>query len=385
MSLPFALKVLTALTMLPQQSTATGGATDTTRTPAVVAQFLATVGSQPPMQSYMAAAQAAVWRYYPEGEGPKQELVAYLSHTRHRLGVGIAALALVPYHDPATIGPMLDRAMQDSLHPGTRWILMNTVPLVLCMGQAFTGGWSGALDTYGRDRATLWRGYADSAIKYGLGRSQARRLRGVAEMLSKQDSITSDQIMGFIDMSGPLVGTFDLRDGDLLMPMVGGHQMFVSGVFLGLEIASNHIFAPSGVGLGRLSGSDIPGGVAAARAWWSTYLRDYPDGDRRPAVIAGFRDRGYAIDTNLKSPVSTRELLRALQATDGITRYNACRLLNEVYDVHADLEAVFPSAAYALNPMDPTARASENEIHLCNYWTQRLSGTDCPSDLKRPT
>src|SRR5215472_14247146 len=111
-----------------------------TEVPAVVAQFLNRVGDRPSAETYYEKAKSALWEIYPQNEALKKSLVAFIQSAPDSPGLGFAGLALIPFHDPSTVKPMLERALDRGISQATRWSFLNTAPYILAMGDVMYDG-----------------------------------------------------------------------------------------------------------------------------------------------------------------------------------------------------------------------------------------------------
>src|SRR6266498_2435888 len=140
------------------------------KTPEVVVEFLKVSGPEPESEVFYARAKEALWSVYPHDETLKRELVAYVQSATDGPGLGFAGLALIPFHDPTTVKPLMNRALDRRSSPATRSCFLNAAPYVLSMGDAFFQG-QGALDREAQDFAREILKLAGAASLNGLGRS----------------------------------------------------------------------------------------------------------------------------------------------------------------------------------------------------------------------
>jgi hypothetical protein len=289
-------------------------------------------------------------------------------------GLGFAGLALIPFHDPTTIKPLVNRALGRRTSPATRWCFLNAAPYVLSMGDAFFEG-QGALDREAREYARAVMSLADMAALKGLGRSHAAQLREMFEASKKDAAKDSDIGLAIWHESAYLIGTLDPRDHETLAPLFDPDDKNVfANLMSALSFAANHDFLAE---LQATEPSQITRDLenkAAKEAldWWKRYTRQNPGGDWLPAIIAGFRETGYELEDNLQSEKSIRAILRAMDSKSEVTRYNACRLLNHAFKAHFDLERIFFSDKYALSFLEPMAEKGRSEERLKKYWKERL-------------
>jgi len=102
--------------------------------PAIVSGFLTLVGSEPTAEEYYSHAKDALWDVYPNDDSLKKSLVEYVATAPDGPALGFAGLALIPFHDPSTVKPLLDRAVDKNISPATRYSFLNTAPYILSMG-----------------------------------------------------------------------------------------------------------------------------------------------------------------------------------------------------------------------------------------------------------
>jgi hypothetical protein len=343
-----------------------------TPTPTVVTSFLERIGPRPTAEAYHEAAKDALWSVYPLGDSGKKPLVDYVSRERENPGIAFAAMALIAFHDPATVRSIVQRALDSSVTPSTRWYLLNAAPYVLAIGDAMYMG-DGQLDSNSTEFARYMLALADSAVLHGLGRAHARNLRHVYDTADRTDS---DYGLAVWHLSAYLVGTLDLRDRqtlDVFMTAKDGRRTFAN-VMDALSFATGRDFLRD---LRNKSGREITPRMEArtaeaARAWWRDYLAAHPDGDWRPATRESLARAGYALEADPRSAVSRAALRRAVEAPSPITRYAAYRMLNDTYGTNFDLQPIFMSGKYALSFLDPIEQKQAQETRLRTYWKTRL-------------
>jgi hypothetical protein len=297
-----------------------------------------------------------------------------VKHGKDGPELGFAGLGLIPFHDPATVRPMLERAMDPRTSPTTRWYFLNAAPYVLGMGDVMYTG-EGKLDKEAREIAAAVMKFSDQASRVGLGHAHALELQ---KLLNAPASEKKDDDYGLAvwHESAYLVGTLDLKDEALLAPGLNSEMATVFGnVINGLSFASNRDFAASlrSKGHNEVTPAMVQTVAKTAIEWWQEYLKTHPNGDSGDAIIAGFLEAGYTIEADRHSPHSLRELLRALDDERQVVRYNAYRLLNRIHGTHFDLDIIFFSGKYALSFLDPSGREKDNEKRLKQYWQQRLN------------
>ena len=345
--------------------------------PPIVAQFLKAVGSEPSAEEYYSRAKDALWDVYPNDDSLKRALVEYVASAPDGPALGFAGLALIPFHDPNTIKPLLDRAMDRKISPATRYSFLNTAPYILSMGDAMYDG-EGEIDQGTLEFAKALSAFSAQFSKSGIGHCHALELRRIYDKDRIRPNQNPDIGLILLHQSAYLVGTLDLRDRALLGIFLDpDHDAVFKNVIVALSFASNHDFVAS---LRDKDEKDITPELElsvarAARGWWEAYARDHQTGDWLDAVLSGFRESGFKIENDLKSPATTQELIKAMNSTNRITKYNAYRLLNHAYGTHFDLERVFLTGKYALSFLDPSGEREKNEQRLRVYWQKRLSGS----------
>lgn len=344
-------------------------------TPDVVANFVKLVGEHPDAEVFYAKAMPALWEVYPHGEELKKALVAYVSSAPDGPGLGFAGLALIPFHDPTTLQPLLTRALDRKTSPATRWCLLNAVPYIAAMGDVMYMG-EGALDKEARE---LISGLKElkKATETGFGHVHAETLRGLYDAGRRDPAMAKDSDFGLAlwHTSAYVLGTLDLRDAEKLDVFLDPKQGDAfRNVIEALCFASNRDFlaALRGKAGNQVKPEQERAAAEAARAWWQAYRKEHPSGEWIPAAVSGFREAGYQVEDDLRSPKSAAELLRALAAESDVNQYNAARLLNHIYGTNFDLERIFFAGKYALSFLDPMSEEAQNKARLKNYWTKRL-------------
>jgi hypothetical protein len=213
-----------------------------------------------------------------------------------------------------------------------------------------------------------------------LGHAHALQLQELFS-LPDADKKSSDYGLAVWHESAYLLGTLDLKDEPLLAkPLTSGYSTVFLNVINALGFAANRDFIAD---LREKNQNEVTPAMerAAAKraiAWWQDYLKTHPDGNSNDAVMQGFREGGYKIEADRRSPESQRALKRALDDANPVLRYNAYRLLNQTYGTHFDLDVVFFADKYALSFLDPSGDAKENEKRLKQYWQERLKAAPAP-------
>jgi hypothetical protein len=311
------------------------------------------------MDLYRRTLLGTLHSFVPEGDSLKPRLLSELpTLSGHSAELGMTAAALIPFHDPATVGPLLDRASRDSLAPFNKDAVTGAAAAVLSMGDAAQ-----------LELPTL-RGVADSARTTSVGHVYAWRLRRLYDAEHARVPPNPDYCEAMLDVSLYVVGVLDLRDFEVLEPVMDSTgSCAIGNVLVALSYASNHEFIPA-----ARSRDAVMNALAGARQWWHAYAREHPDGDWRPAARAGLRDRGYSLDDDARSNKSSRALLEALTDTSRVVRFNALRLLNDIYGTHADLDPVFGFGFYSPGVFYAPEDTAANGASLRAYWRRRLDG-----------
>jgi len=302
-----------------------------------------------------------------------------------------AGLVLIPFHDAATARPLLERALDRRTSPDIRGCFSRSVYRLL---NGPPVKWYGEhddkeLDPDSDEALQQVLKDADDATKSSIGHVQARVVQDYMEYWSKhsKDEDFGFFVEAFTQQTSKLGSFLDLRDEPLLEPALTFPANWVfASMMANLDYALNRDF------LGKLMGKPVDDltpketerASKAADAWWQKYLREHPDGDWRPAVIAGFRDAGYKIEKDYGSSRSRQELLRALDDREPRIRYNAYRLLNEIYKTHFDLDLAFFGGSYdfAVVEIPRGNYMADNEARLKKYWQKRLGQSDSRSSTK---
>ncbi len=351
--------------------------------PALVKQFTAKVEPK----QFLKQAKESLWQVYPEDDKCKQALVDYVARAKDGTGLAFAAIALIPFHDPATLSPMLTRASENAISPGTRFYILNAAPYVVSVGDAFYMG-KGQLDNDTKETLTSLEKMAIESTKLGVGHYHATNLATIyKEALKPKNNDSEGLEMAIWHASAYLLGTLDLKDFDLLeSTMDPRHWSVCSNVISALSFASNRDFftelrhLKQEEGTGEHARKIAEKASENAKVWWRNFLKGHSDGNWQAAVLDGFSQAGFNLDTDLHSPKTQKELLRAIDAPNPILCYNAYRLLNHIYGTHFDLESAFFAGKYAGSFLDPSEDQAKNEARLKHYWKQRLEGTISPSD-----
>jgi hypothetical protein len=360
--------------VLEGQATKPATPPDAPPTPAVVARFLILVGPAHDAEKFYSQAENSLWDVYTEPDSTKDQLLVYVKSGPDGPGLCFAAIALIPFHDPATVKPIVDRAMQRRTVPPSRICLMNAAPYVMSIGDAMYMG-NGAIDQEAKEMQSGMEQLSALALKEGTGHAHAEQLRQLFDV--KDPKLTGDPDYGLAlwHTSAYLLGTLDLRDQALLDPMLDPELGHVFGnLLVALSFSSNRDFVgPLRDSRGPEPPSGAEAAAATARKWWKAYLQEHPNPDWRDAVLSGFHEAGYDFGSDLRATQASRELLRAMDAKSPVLRYNAYRLLNAEYGTHFDLERAFLAGKYALSFLDPSPDEKQNEARMKAYWTKRLT------------
>jgi hypothetical protein len=309
---------------------------------------------------------------YPLGDDLKRDLVAYLCGGPDGPALAFAATALIPFCDPATVKPVLDRALDGRVTAATQWYLLSAGPYILGIGDVLAPGTT--KEPPGQFASALLE-FSDEARRDGLGHVHAVRLRKLYDEERANPGKNPDAGLAAWHLSAYLTGTLDLRDLPLLEVFVDpavGRRVFAN-VVGALSLAANREFLADL--RDKTDAQSQPAveqaAAAAALRWWRGYLDTHPDGDDRAAVLEGFRASGYRLGNDLSAPETRQELLRAMDAKGEALRYNVYRLLNRSYDTHFDLERIFADGKYGgfLVWVD---QQNADEARLRQYWQRRL-------------
>ena len=339
-------------------------------------------GEHPKEDDVYGKADELLWDVFPYDDSLKLELVDYVKRGDEGPRLCFAGLALIPFHDAATARPILERAMDRRTSPAMRSCFSRAVYRLLGPPVKWYGEHDDKeLEPDSDEALQQVLKDADDATQSSIGHVQARAVQEYMEYWSKHDKDVDEG--GFVEaltyQTSNLGRFLDLRDEPLLRPALTfpGHWVFAS-MMANLDYALNQDFLGKlkGKAIHDLTPKEMESVSHAADAWWQKYLREHPDGDWRPAVIAGFRDAGYKIEKDYGSSRSRQELLHALDDREPRIRYNAYRLLNEIYKTHFDLDLAFFGGSYDFaggeRPRDN--HMADNEARLKKYWRIRLGG-----------
>lgn len=372
--------VLLASAQTAAQSKPQSSETEPAGIPRVVVEFVKSTGHEPDADVFYTRAKEALWTIYPHDESLQRELVAYVQSGPDGPGLGFAAIALIPFHDPATVKPLLDRALDPRTSPPTRWCFLNVAPYILAIGDGIYTG-EGKLDGEAKRIARELAGFAEVAARQGLGRAHAAVLRRLFDTRKPErrfvSALTKERPYGLLEQhfSAYLIGTLDLADREALAPLIAPETYALPNLMLALSLAANRDFQQEILAAKSLEITPEFLRKHSGRAldWWKDYLAQNPSGDWLPAVINGFREQGYELEADLHSRKSLREILRAMDTKSEVTPYNAYRLLNHMFNTHFDLERIFNSDKYALSFLEPNTEKDTAVNRLKVYWGERLS------------
>jgi hypothetical protein len=331
------------------------------------------VGEQLDEKDFYPKAQEVLWDVYAQGDSLKPELVDFVKHGADGPRLCFAGLALIAFHDAATVRPMLERAMDPHTSPATRECFREATAALLGGADVVCRG-KGEVDVDRTNDLNALIACADAAAKSSIGHYFAQELNKA--MLEPDKS--GEYWEGLAYLAANLAGILDLKDEQLLEPGLTSPDRFVfQTTMVSLGYAVNRDFLGNLVNSKDAIYETKPEERAAGKAadkWWQKYLHEHPDGDWRPAVIAGFQDADYKIEKDYSSFRSQQELLRALDDSDRRIRYNAYRLLNAIYHTHFDLHIAFVSARFERGEDFPDHSPSRdaNEARLKKYWQKRL-------------
>ena len=331
------------------------------------------VGEHLDEKDFYPKAQEVLWDVYPLGDSLKQELVDFVKNGADGPRLCFAGMALISFHDAATVRPMVERAMDPQTSPATRECLRDMASSVL-RGTDVVCRAKGEVDVDRTNDPNALIACADAAAKSSIGHYFAQELNKA--MLEPDKS--GEYWEGLAYLAAALAGSVDLKDERLLEPgLTSPNRWVFQTTMISLGFAVNRDFLGKLVNIEDATYETKPEERAAGKAadkWWQKYLREHPDGDWRPAVIAGFQDAGYKIEKDYGSVRSQQELLRALDDGDRRIRYNAYRLLNDIYHTHFDLDIAFIHARFERGEdfPDRSPGRDANEARLKKYWQRRL-------------
>ena len=221
----------------------------------------------------------------------------------------------------------------------------------------------------------LLRKIASLAASSSVGHAHAKRLAELyGESYDERVDIRELDLARW-HQSAYLLGTLELRDHDLLAPLLTpANRNVFKNVANALSFATNRNFLQP---LQAIESSELSMEFEQQVAkdigtWWKNYLNAHPGGDWIPAVVSGFIEAGYKVTIDLRSAETQRELLRALDNDAKHIRYNACRLFNHIHGTTFDIERFFLSDKYALSPFDPSSKSWEYQRRVIDYWKRRL-------------
>src|SRR5215510_5022720 len=342
--------------------------------PPPVEHFMQKVGQQPTAETFYKQAQDSLWEVYPQDDTLKASLLDFLKNGADGPQLAFTALALISFHDPSTVRPMIQRAMDPDTNPATRWCLLNAAPYVLGMGDVMYMG-EGKIDAESRELAGTLKELGDQASQSGTGHAHAVNLR---KLLDAPASVKKGQDYGLAvwHQSAYLLGTLELKDEKLLSKALTlGNRAVFQNVVISLGFAVNRDFLAD---LKKKKMVEVTSAMEQevgkrADEWWQKYLDTHTDGKADNAVMAGFEEAGYHLEADLKSEASRRELFRALDDPHPEIRYNVYKLFNQIYGTHFDLDIAFFAGKYALSFLDPSDREKDNEARLKRYWQNRLN------------
>src|SRR5262249_50675529 len=157
-------------------------------------------------------------------------------------GLGFAGLALIPFHDPSTVKPLIERALDRKISQATRWCFFNAAPYILAMGDVMYDG-EGNLDRESTTFAKELIAEAESAAQGGLGRHHAKTLRKLYDENKAKRSQDPEFGLALWHQSAYLLGTLDLRDEAVLSLFLDPkHGDAFNNVMSALSFASNRDF-----------------------------------------------------------------------------------------------------------------------------------------------
>jgi hypothetical protein len=352
----------------------TRNAASSVAVPGTVARFMKTIGPEPSGEVILNKVREQLWEVYLDDSSLKESLVAFLRSSQDSPGVAYAATALIPFHDPATVNPILERALDRRTSKTTRWYLLNAAPYILSIGDAIYEG-DGALDEETKEFANGLLEYGNKASRSGLGHTHALMLRELYDHGKRHPVEEPDYGLALWHVSAYLLGTLDLKDEPILSVLLDPHQHnLFKNLMFALSFAGNRDFLTD---LRTKESREVTPELEqkarlTALKWWQSWVKEHPTGDWLEAVLDGFREAGYKIASPTDSAANTTQILRAFNAESEIIRYNAYRLLNHIHGTHFDLQRIFFADKYALSFLDPIREKEQNIERLKAYWEKRL-------------
>lgn len=343
-------------------------------TPAIVQEFLSSLPDKPTGKQFYEALDEGLWKVYIAGPNINSELANYLKLAKSGPGLAFSAVALIPSHDPNNANLMADKALDVTVKSTTRWYLLNAAPYVLSMGDVWYVG-NGDLDDKSRKFVKHIKELSQKSGKQSVGNSHARNLLSLYDEKKYPKDKNSEIGMAKWHLSAYLLGTMDLKDYELLNKLLDPKQGLVYvNIINALSYETNRDFISELRGKKRdqISKDQEMKVAETAKSWWKKYNTAYPSGNWVPAVISGFKEAGYHIDNTDKSKNNTSALMRALDSKNPIHVYNACRILNHIFNKQFDTERIFLGKKYALGPFDPSSKMEDLQKQLISYWKNEL-------------
>lgn len=103
----------------------TRNAASSVAVPETVARFMKMIGPEPSGEVILNNVREQLWEVYVDDNGLKKSLVGFLTSSPDSPGVAFAATALISFHHPATVKPIVERALDRRTSKTTRWYLLN--------------------------------------------------------------------------------------------------------------------------------------------------------------------------------------------------------------------------------------------------------------------
>jgi hypothetical protein len=251
--------------------------------------------------------------------------------------------------------------------------MLNAAPYILGMGDVMYME-DGKLNKASKELAAALMKASDSAVQSGLGHMHALELQKLLDLPASEKK-NEDYGLAVWHTSAYLLGTIDLKDQKMIsLALTSPYSAVFQNAIEALSFQTNRDFLAE---LKKKQMNEVTREMEqavgrSASTWLEGYLKTHPSGEWTDAVLEGFAQAGYSIESDFKAPKSTSELLRALDDPNPVLRYNAYRIFNRVYGTNFDLDIEFFAGKYALSFLDPSGHEQANESRLKRYWKSRL-------------